>query len=68
VHAVMNQRQRTDRGHRFLPGSDELAAIPLIYDTADFPLEATVSHLQYFVGACDWYIAEVDDDSWLAFS
>ena len=63
----MNQRQRARRCHDFLPDWDNLVAIPLLYETEAVPLDDKIIHLHYFLGGCDWYIAELDDDSWLAF-
>lgn len=64
----MNETQRRLRGHDFLPEWAALkAAIPLLYETEDVPLTDKVIHLHFFAGGCDWYIAELDDDSWNAF-
>jgi|1186.fasta_scaffold572007_1 hypothetical protein len=59
----MNQSQRTRRGDDFLPECDELIAIPLLGDTENVALEDKIIHLHYFLGSCDWYIAEIDNDS-----
>jgi hypothetical protein len=32
------------------------------------PLAGKIIHLHFFIGSCDWYIAELDDDSWIGFS
>jgi hypothetical protein len=63
----MNQLNRWRRGHDFLPGWEDLTAIPQLYATEDVPLADKVIHLHFFLGSCDWYIAEIDDGSWLAF-
>ena len=31
------------------------------------PLDEKIIHLHFFIGACDWYVAELDDDKWEAF-
>lgn len=31
------------------------------------PLAQRIIHLHFFIGACDWHVAEVDDDTWEAF-
>jgi len=67
VHASMNEVNRQRRGHGFLPDWDALESIPLLYETEAVPLEQKLVHLHYFVGSCDWYVAELDDDSWSAF-
>jgi hypothetical protein len=63
----MNEVMRNSRGHDFLPGWDALTAIPQLYATESTPLDDKVIHLHFFVGGCDWYVAELDDDEWLAF-
>jgi len=53
------------RGHDWLP--DRLDPIPDLYETEDTPLADKLLHLHYFVGACDWYVAELDGDHRIAF-
>jgi hypothetical protein len=48
------------RGHRFYPTAEEAAGIPRLYATEDQPTRDKVLHLHYFVGGCDWWIAEYD--------
>lgn len=55
------------RGHDWLPKADVLDAIPDLYGTEPIPLVDKTLHLHYFVGACDWYIAELDVDLRTAF-
>ena len=55
------------RGHRFLPPKAARAKIPALYATEDTSAGDTMIHLHYFVGGCDWYIAEADWDTGLAF-
>lgn len=55
------------RGHDFYPREDVLAAIPRLYATEDTSLWEKTIHLHYFVGACDWYVAELGEDRRLAF-
>ena len=56
-----------NRGHDFLPAEDALADVPDLYATEDVPLADKTIHLHYFVGGCDWYVAEVDRDRRIAF-
>lgn len=55
------------RGHRFLPPQDELDRIPALYETEDVPLSDKMIYLHYFIGSCDWWIAELDPEQLLAF-
>jgi Protein of unknown function (DUF2958) len=63
----MNETNRLLRGHDFLPPWEQLTAIPRLYDTESIPLPDKVIHLHFFIGGCDWWVAEIDDDEWLAF-
>lgn len=63
----MNEVNRQRRGHDFLPEWGALKAIPLLYETETVPLDDKIIHLHFFIGACDWYVAELDDDTWEAF-
>jgi hypothetical protein len=49
-------RQR--RGYKFFP--ENIDSIPSLYSTEETPLRDKVIHLHYFMGNCDWYIAEID--------
>lgn len=31
------------------------------------PLAEKIIYLHFFIGACDWYVAELDDDTWESF-
>lgn len=46
------------------PKKKQLAKIPALYtnDKNSTPLEDTLIHLHFFIGGCDWYIAEYDGD------
>ncbi|WP_248582008.1 DUF2958 domain-containing protein [Nocardioides sp. InS609-2] len=55
------------RGHDFYPSEDVLDTIPRLYATEDTSLWEKTVHLHYFVGACDWYIAELGEDRRIAF-
>ena len=55
------------RGHDWLPGEDYLAGVPRLYATDGVPFAKKTIWLHYFVGACDWYIAELGEDRRIAF-
>ena len=40
------------------PSKERLARIPKLYETEGIPLEEKPIHLHFFIGGCDWYIAE----------
>jgi hypothetical protein len=44
------------------PNEERLAAIPPLYESESIPLKEKTIHLHFFIGGCDWYIAEYDDD------
>ena len=44
------------------PLQARLDAIPRLYATEDVPLEDKLIHLHFFIGGCDWYVAEFDGD------
>jgi hypothetical protein len=56
------------RGHAFLPTSAVLRDLPNLYSTENVSCEGKLIHLHFFVGSCDWYLAELDHtDLTLAF-
>src|SRR5215204_6459229 len=67
VSAAMREVNRRLRGHDFLPAWEALTAVPLLRATEHVPLAEKIIHLHFFIGACDWYVAELDDDTWEAF-
>ena len=44
------------------PTKEELAKIPRLYQTEEVSLEDKLIYLHFFVGGCDWYIAEYDGE------
>ena len=67
VHTLTNEVNRLRRGHGFLPDREALTAIPLLRATELVALPEKVIELHFFIGGCDWYAAELDDDTWEAF-
>lgn len=44
------------------PTEKQLARIPRLYETEKIPAGDKIIHLHFFIGGCDWYIAEFDGD------
>lgn len=42
------------------PTSEALSQLPRLYQTENVPVEDKIIHLHFFLGGCDWYIAEYD--------
>ncbi|MBL6995793.1 DUF2958 domain-containing protein [Desulfobacula sp.] len=42
------------------PCKERLSKIPKLYETEEIPLKDKLIYLHFFVGGCDWYIAEYD--------
>ena len=52
-----------------IPTRQRLARIPKLYETEHVPLKDKLIHLHFFIGGCDWFIAEYDgDDLFFAFA
>ncbi len=45
-----------------LPSKERLDRIPRLYETENIPLRDKLIHLHFFIGGCDWYVAEYDGD------
>lgn len=44
------------------PTPERLATLPRLYETEHIPLQDKLIFLHFFLGSCDWYIAEYDGD------
>ncbi len=42
------------------PTKERLSKIPRLYETEDVSLKEKLIYLHFFIGGCDWYIAEYD--------
>lgn len=42
------------------PSAKRLAKLPRLYATEHLPGRDKLIHLHFFIGGCDWYIAEFD--------
>jgi hypothetical protein len=60
------ESNRARRRHKFFSPT-VLARIPRLRGTLDTPLAEIVIYLHYFVGNSDWYVAELDPATGLAF-
>jgi len=43
-----------------VPSKERLDKIPNLYETEGIPLKDKLIYLHFFIGGCDWYIAEYD--------
>jgi len=43
-----------------VPSKERLNKIPRLYETEEIPLAEKIIHLHFFIGGCDWYVAEYD--------
>jgi len=41
------------------PTEDQLSKIPRLYETEHIPAEEKLIYLHFFIGDCDWFIAEL---------
>lgn len=57
---------RLRRGHAFITKT-LIQTIPPLYATEHVTLPDKQLHAHYFVGGCDWYVAEIDPDTGDAF-
>ncbi len=44
------------------PSQERLARIPKLYSTERIPLKDKLIYLHFFIGSCDWYVAEYDGE------
>lgn len=43
------------------PSTKVLSKVPKLYATEDTLLQDKLIHLHFFIGGCDWYVAEIDE-------
>lgn len=43
-----------------VPTKERLDKIPRLYETEKIPVENKLIYLHFFIGNCDWYVAEFD--------
>lgn len=44
------------------PNKERLDKIPRLYETEKTPVDEKLIYLHFFIGGCDWYVAEYDGD------
>lgn len=44
------------------PSKERLARIPRFYETESVEIKDKLIHLHFFIGGCDWFIAEYDGE------
>jgi hypothetical protein len=49
------------------PTKKELSKMPALYSTDAIPLKEKVIHMHFFIGGCDWYVAEYDPEEQIFF-
>ncbi|MBN1516630.1 DUF2958 domain-containing protein [Candidatus Sumerlaeota bacterium] len=49
------------------PTERQLSALPSLYSTENVPLEEKIIHMHFFLGGCDWFMAEYDPTDRLFF-
>ena len=45
-----------------IPSEERLKRIPKLYETEHIALQDKLIYLHFFIGGCDWYIAEYDGE------
>lgn len=45
-----------------IPSQERLDKIPRLYETENIPFKDKLIHLHFFIGGCDWYVAEYDGE------
>ena len=45
-----------------IPSKERLDGIPRLYETEKMPLNDKLIYLHFFLGGCDWYVAEFDGE------
>lgn len=52
-----------------VPAPEKLAKVPRLYETESISLKDKIIHLHFFIGGCDWFIAEYDgEDTFFGFA
>lgn len=44
------------------PSHERLSHIPRLYETEHIPIKDKLIYLHFFIGGCDWFIAEYDGE------
>ena len=51
-----------------VPRKERLDRIPRLYDTEHVPFKEKQVFLHFFIGGCDWYVCEFQDDMFFGYS
>lgn len=52
-----------------VPSAEELSRLPKLYETGHIPAKDKLIYLHFFIGGCDWYVAEFDgEDTFFCFA
>ena len=49
------------------PSDEELKKLPRLYDSEKTPAQETSIHMHFFLGGCDWYMAEYSPEERIFF-
>jgi hypothetical protein len=58
----VNQRESVRTRMWNKPSQQELALLPKLYATMHIPPKDKIIYMHFFIGGCDWYVAEYDGD------
>ena len=45
------------------PTENQLSKLPELYSSGHIPIMEKVIHMHFFLGGCDWYVAEYDKEN-----
>jgi hypothetical protein len=49
------------------PSEEGLSQIPKLYETEDIPIKDKLIYLHFFIGGCDWYVVEYENDRFFGY-
>ena len=61
-HVADNKEKTLENEMWNEPSKERLDKIPRLYETEKIPIEEKLIYLHFFIGSCDWYVAEFDGD------
>ena len=64
---MFTQTNRARRGQDFLPPQEILCRIPGLYETEHTSRARKKVYVHYFLGTCDWWIVELEQETGIAF-
>jgi hypothetical protein len=57
----------TLRGHKLIPSEEVMRSWPDLYSTEHTQIPQKIIHAHCFIGACDWWLAELDRERRIAY-